>query len=415
MTEGLDELIVGDPRTVADLVLGVVVRTQDAVYIEPQEDDSYAITVERASEAVAAVHIEARLAMAVIARLAFIADLDLSVRHTTSAVIPVRCTDRHTEVVVTIRHGAALRADIMVLPRPRARRGAGEVVGPNVGEMVGQYRLVERLGEGGMGTVFRVEHVALGREYALKMLRTKVVDHDPAAAQKFLREARIAARIRHPNIVDVFDFGHHASGRPYLVMELLEGESLADLIDRGPLAIEHVVAIARQLAAGLAAAHERGVIHADVTPSNALIAGGQPWIVKLVDFGLAQIAGEPTSVELPEVVFGTPSYISPEQLRALPATERSDQYGLGVVLFELLAGHPPYQHKDTRQLCMMHLNAPLPPIASPHGPLPAQLAEVITTCLQKSPHARFPNMRALIAALDDIDKVINRGDWRRWL
>src|ERR1041385_7895540 len=108
MTEGLDELIVGDPRTIADLVLGVVVRTQDAVYIEPQEDASYAITVERA--------------VGVIARLAFIADLDLSVRHTTSAVIPVRCTDRHTEVVVTIRHGAALRADIMVLPRPRTRR-----------------------------------------------------------------------------------------------------------------------------------------------------------------------------------------------------------------------------------------------------------------------------------------------------
>src|ERR1041385_1742538 len=155
MTEGLDELIVGDPRTIADLVLGVVVRTQDAVYIEPQEDDSYAITVERASEAVAAVYIEARLAMAVIARLAFIADLDLSVRHTTSAVIPIRCTDRHTEVVVTIRHGAALRADIMVLPRPRTRRATAEH-GPTVGEMVGQYRLVERLGEGGMGTGVRV-------------------------------------------------------------------------------------------------------------------------------------------------------------------------------------------------------------------------------------------------------------------
>jgi serine/threonine protein kinase len=415
---GLDELIVGDPRTIADLVLGVVVRTQDAVYIEPEEDDSYAITVERASEAIAATHIEARLAMAVIARLAFIADLDLSVRHTTSAVIPVRCMDRHTEVVVTIRHGAALRADIMVLPRPRARRMSGEILGPTVGEMVGQYRLVERLGEGGMGTVFRVEHVALGREYALKMLRTKVVDHDPAAAQKFLREARIAARIRHPNIVDVFDFGHHASGRPYLVMELLEGESLADLIDGGPLAVEHVCAIARQLAAGLAAAHERGVIHADVTPSNILVTRDRANadLVKLVDFGLAEL--RETRVdrdEAPDYVLGTPCYISPEQIRGQPADERSDQYSLGIVLFEMIAGKPPFNHKNIRELCMKHIRDPIPDLVSPFGPLPPELSVLVERCLAKSPAQRYASMRALLADLDEVGKLVDRKGWRRWL
>src|SRR5262245_5412979 len=143
MTEGIDELLVGDPREIADLVLGVVVRTSNAIYIEPLEDDAYTISVERASASVAATQIEGRLAMAVIARLAFIADLDLSVRHTTSAVIPVRCLDRVTEVVVTIRHGTALRADIMVLPRPRTRRSGADLAGPVVGEMVGQYRIVE--------------------------------------------------------------------------------------------------------------------------------------------------------------------------------------------------------------------------------------------------------------------------------
>ena len=414
-----------DPRRVADVVLAAAVRAQaDAVFLEPMltlgdlADDTYLVTFERASAVLATTTLAANLGAAVIARLAFLANLDLASGSTSSGVMPVRSGDREADVVITVRPGTALRADVMVMARNRTRVATATVSGTVApGDTVGNYKILERLGEGGMGTVFRVEHVALGRKYALKVLRSKVVDRDPTSAQRFLREARAAARIRHPNIVDVFDFGYVPDGRPYFVMELLEGESLADRVERGALPPADVVAIARQLALGLAAAHDCGVIHADVTPSNALVVGGptDELYCKLVDFGLAELAGESFQSEESDFVLGTPAYISPEQLRGLAPTERSDQYGLGAVLFELIAGHPPYQDTDLRALCMKHIQAPIPAVISPHGPLPGKLADVITTCLQKSPGARFPGMRAMLAALDEIERVVDRRGWRKWL
>jgi len=411
-----------DPKRVADVTLAAAIRANaDGVFIEPDEDDdtSYSITFERSNEVLTTVHVDATLGAAVIARLAYIADLDLASASASSRILPVRSGTREAEIVITVRPGSALRADVMVVPR--ARRTSAPTVpiaGPNPGETIGNYKVTEFLGEGGMGTVYRCEHIALGREYALKVLRSKVVERDPTAAQRFLREARTAARVRHPNIVDVFDYGTLPDGRPYFVMELLEGESLADRVDRGALPPAEVVTIARQLATALCAAHDRGVIHADVTPSNVLVVSAPSSTemhVKLVDFGLAELAGESMQDENPEFVLGTPAYISPEQLRGLSPTDRSDQYGLGAVIFELLVGHPPYQHPDLRTLCMMHITAPIPPVESPHGPLPPKLADVVTTCLQKTPQARFPGMRALIAALDEIERVTDRRGWRRWL
>jgi serine/threonine protein kinase len=409
-----------DPIRVADVALAAAVRSQaDAVYIEPLplSVESYVLTIERGATVLATVPLDAQVGTAVIARLAFIADLDLAAAHASSGVVPVRSGNREAEVVVTVRPGPELRADLM-LARQRGKQPlASPAVGPSPGDVIGQYKVLEFLGEGGMGTVFSVEHVALGRHYALKVLRSRVIERDHSAAQRFLREARTAARVRHPNIVDVFDFGHLADGRPYFVMELLEGESLADRVARGPLPPQEVVTIARQLGEALAAAHDRGVIHADVTPSNALVVpteNGQLH-VKLVDFGLAELAGEGLSDDTPEFVLGTPAYISPEQLRGLSPTDRSDQYGLGAVLFEMITGHPPYEHEDLRKLCMMHIQAPIPLVESPHGPLPPKLADLVTTCLQKTPQARFPGIRALLAALDEIERVTDRRGWRRWL
>lgn len=407
-----------DPCRVADVTLAAAVRTNaDAVFIEPESgsDGRYLITLERQSAPLVSVPIDGPIGEAVIARLAYLADIDLAASHATSAVLPVRSGTREADVVITVRPGGSLRADLMVMAKAKPRTGPIETVEPRADDMIGQYRVMEFLGEGGMGTVYQVEHVALGRTYALKVLRARVVERDDTAAERFLREARTAARVRHANIVDVVDFGHMPDGRPYFVMEMLEGESLADRVERGALPPAEVVTIARQIAMALAAAHDRGVIHADVTPSNVLITSSDPLHVKLVDFGLAQLAGEGATDEVPEFVLGTPAYISPEQLRGLPATERSDQYGLGAVLFELLTGKPPFQHKDLRTLCMMHIGAPVPPIESPHGPLPPKLADAINTCLQKTPHARFPGMRALLAALDEIERITDRRGWRRWL
>ncbi|MDQ3338613.1 MAG: serine/threonine protein kinase [Myxococcota bacterium] len=387
------------------------------MFIEPtaQSEDAYSITIERGRDVLSTVHLDAGLASAVIARLAFLAELDLAAAHPSSAVVPVRSGDRDAEIVITVRPGAALRADLMVMSRQRDRVAAPVSTGIRPGDTVGNYKIIEFLGEGGMGTVYRVEHTVLGRQYALKALRARVVERDVDAAENFVREARTAARVHHPNIVDVFDFGYLPDGRPYFVMELLEGESLAAKVARGALPPAEVVTIARQLATALAAAHDRGVIHADVTPSNVLVLEGSEIHVKLVDFGLAKLAGEHMRDENPEFVLGTPAYISPEQLRGLAASDRSDQYGLGAVVFELLVGHPPFVSEDLRQLCMMHIQAPVPTIESPHGPLPPKLADVVTTCLQKTPQARFPGMRALLAALDEIERVTDRRGWRKWL
>ena len=405
-----------DPRRIADVVLAAAVRARaDAAFLEPAtpNSDAYTLTLERGRDVLSTVPLDAQLASAVIARLAFLADLDLAASHPSSGVVPVRSGDREAEVVITVRPGTELRADLMLMQRPRERITAS--VGIHAGDTVGHYKIVEFLGEGGMGTVYRVEHTVLGRQYALKALRARVIERDAEAAENFVREARTAARVHHPNIVDVFDFGYLPDGRPYFVMELLEGESLASRVAKGALPPAEVVSIARQLATALAAAHERGVIHADVTPSNVLVIGGNEPHVKLVDFGLAKLAGEGLRDENPEFVLGTPAYISPEQLRGLAATDRSDQYGLGAVVFELLTGHPPFVAEDLRALCMMHIQAPVPAIESPHGPLPPKLADVVTTCLAKTPQARFPGMRALLTALDEIERVTDRRGWRRWL
>jgi serine/threonine protein kinase len=406
-----------DPRRLADVVLASAVRASaDAVYIEPggsQDDDAYVLTFERGQQVLSTINVDGLLGAATIARLAFIADLDLASPAASSAVVPVKSGDREADVVVTVRPGDGLRADLMVITR--GGKVAAQTSVGLVGDVVGNYRIVEPLGEGGMGTVFRAEHVVLGRPYALKVLRSRVVEKDASAAQRFLREARAASRVRHPNLVDVFDFGYLADGRPYVVMEMLEGESLTDRVARGALDPGEVVSIARQMALALAEVHDHGVIHADVTPGNALVVSGDPIHVKLVDFGLAAIAGETLDEEESDFVLGTPAYISPEQLRGLPATDRSDQYGLGCVLYELLSGSPPYMHEEIKQLCLMHVQAPIPTVTSPHGPLPPKLADVITTCLQKSPQARFPGMRAMLAALDEVERVTDRRGWRRWL
>ena len=410
-----------DPRQVADVLLSSALHAAaDAVFIEPVagEPDVYAMVFEREARMLTTVVVDASLGEAVVARLAYLADLDLSATTTTTGVLDVCAGSCDGAIVVTLRPGTSLRADLMI--RPRARGSAPNVVHSEPrelvpGDVIGHYVVRDVIGAGGMGVVYRVEHVSLGREHALKLLSAPVLDYDPSHVERFLREARAAARIRHPNIAEVFDYGQHVDGRPYLVMELVHGERLTDVIARGPLPAKDVVTIARQLAGALAEAHDRGVIHADITPANVLVVAGDTLRVKLIDFGLAELAGERLGYTDPGFVLGTPEYISPEQLRGSSASDRSDQYGLGVVLYELLVGRPPFEDDDLNALLRKHLSAPVPQIESPHGPLPPRLADVITTCLQKTPQARFPGMRALLAALADVERVTVRRGWRRWL
>jgi serine/threonine protein kinase len=392
----------------------------DYLWIEPvpRGEQRYMLSLQQQNHTLASVTIPAALGMAAIARLAFLCEIDLLTTRSRTGSTRLRWGERECELVLTLRPGAGLRAEATLLRRaPRLVLTEQRYAELAVGERVDHYRILAKLGAGGMGSVYKAEHAALGRVYALKVLQGAVLARDKDASERFLREARAASRIRHPNIVDVFDFGYLRDGRPYFVMELLSGTSLGDLIDRGALMPDQAVAIARQLGGALAAAHERGVVHADVTPSNVLICEGEANEVKLVDFGLAELRdglerpAEPST----EYVLGTPCYISPEQIRGLGATEQSDQYSLGIVLYEMLTGHPPFQDRNVRELCLKHLREAMPEVRGPHGPMPPEINALLTRALAKTPSQRYPSIRALLLDLENIESVVERRGWRRWL
>lgn len=405
------------PATVCDVLLDAAISADaDAMWLQPRAgaEDRYDLSIERQGHAIATTTLEGSMGAAVVARLALLADIDLVSRRAASGSCVVRLPKASAEIVVTTRPGRSPRAEVFVrnLARPRVAAAAAPAkIGP--GAQLGQYTIESRLGAGGMGQVFKATHRALGRACALKILNHE--GSSPDAAARFLREARAAARIKHANIVDVFDFGHVPDGRPYLVMELLDGKSLGDFMDGDALEPRLAVKFARELASALAAAHAAGVIHADVSPSNVLIEGDT---AKLVDFGLAQMLDDParlTAGETSEFVFGTPAYISPEIIRGLNAEPASDQYALGAVLYEMLCGEPPFRATNVRELCIKHLTAPIPEVDSPVAAVPAELARIVARCLAKKTTSRFPSMADLHAALVEAEQSFAVEGWRRFL
>ena len=409
------------PTALVDALLAAALASSaDYLWIEPvpRPEPRYQVTIQQENQTLATVTLPAGLGMAAIARLSFLCEIDLLTTRARTGSTKLRRGDKECEMLLTLRPGAALRAEATFVRRaPRLILADQRYAELAVGERVDHYRIQAKLGAGGMGSVYRAEHATLGRVYALKVLQGAVLARDQDASERFLREARAAARIRHHNIVDVFDFGYLRDGRPYFVMELLSGTSLGDLIDRGALPPDLAVAITRQLAGALAAAHERGVVHADVTPSNVLVNETEPLEVKLVDFGLAELRdglerpADPTA----EYVLGTPCYISPEQIRGLGATELSDQYSLGIVLYEMLVGHPPFQDKNVRELCLKHIRDAVPEVTSIHGALPPEVNQLLQRALQKQPGQRYPSIRALLLDLEQVESIVERRGWRRWL
>ena len=240
----------------------------------------YTIAVARAGELLAVSALDAQLAIHAIARLGYVCQVDPAATRMTTGRTRVRSVDAQRDLIVTIAPGLHPRAELMFVA-PGAKHAMRE---PPPGERIGHYQILCRIGAGGMGDVYEVEHVTLRTRAALKILQHEVIERDAASRDKFLLEAQATARIRNPHIVEVFDFGYLADGRPYFVMELLAAQSLGDILERGALPVATAVAVARQIAAGLCAAHEHGIVHADVTPSNVLVQRDH---VKLIDFGLA--------------------------------------------------------------------------------------------------------------------------------
>src|SRR6266545_2213846 len=263
-----------------------------------------------------------------------------------------------------------------------------------------------------MGCVYRAEHVAIRRPVAIKVLHPGLSE-DPAYGKRFQREALVTGRADHPNCVTVSDFGSLEGGGYYLVMELVEGVVLGDLlITVGRLPVDRALHIARHVLRGLAHAHAAGVVHRDVKPNNIILVrqGDDPDFAKLLDFGIAKLvgeaadAGEATDHQITRVgtTVGTPSYVAPEQALGGGVDPRADLYSLSIVLYEMIAGRPPFRADDTVKLLTMHLSAPVPPIAevAPGVEVPAAVEEVIRVGLAKEPANRHASASTYLAAVD---------------
>ena len=276
-----------------------------------------------------------------------------------------------------------------------------------IGQRVNNFEIIGLLSSGGMGDVFEAIHLVIHRKVAIKVLRQEHVA-DPALVQRFFNEARAANSIRHPNIVEILDVGMLPSGLPYIAMERLEGETLAQRLAReGKLEIDRAVDFAVQAASALQAAHKRGIVHRDLKPDNLFIvpdprvAGRE--LIKVLDFGIAKLHGDKLSQVKTNVgsILGTPPYMSPEQCRGIPdaVDHRSDVYALGVILFEMLCGAPPFVAEGVGDVMVMHLSSPPPLPRWRRQEIPLRIEQTILWAMEKNPDQRIPGMADFIFTL----------------
>ena len=261
------------------------------------------------------------------------------------------------------------------------------------------YEIIERVGRGGMGQVFRARQISVNRIVALKALSAGLA-RDIDYVRRFMREAKLAGRLDHRNIVRVLNFGEDG-GRYYIVMEFIEGRSVAQFISReGRLPVDRAIEIAIQAARGLSHAHDCGVIHRDIKPSNILIHvdGG----VKVTDLGIAREAGSESSASL--VIIGTPAYVSPEQVQTRSADARSDVYSLGATLFHMLAGAPPFEGATAYEVVSQHISSPPPSIEKRRQGLPAGLDAVVRKMMAKRPPERYQSMQEVEQDLEAVQR-----------
>lgn len=275
------------------------------------------------------------------------------------------------------------------------------------GENVGPYRIIEQLGQGGMATVFKAYHPNLDRYVAIKVLHP-AFKQDPQFRERFQREARVVAKLDHPNIVPVFDYADH-NGQSYLVMKFIEGETLKGVLDRQWPGKEQILSIVQSVGKALSYAHGQGVLHRDVKPSNILLT--EAGNVYLADFGLARMAEAGQSTLSGDQLLGTPQYISPEQARgAQDLDEGTDIYSFGIVLYQLAVGRVPYSSDTPFSIIHDHIYTPLPMPRSINEKIPDDLERVLLKALAKERNDRFSSVQELAGAFDKAARGISPWD-----
>ncbi|HEY6105026.1 MAG TPA: serine/threonine-protein kinase, partial [Anaeromyxobacteraceae bacterium] len=273
-----------------------------------------------------------------------------------------------------------------------------------IGVILGdRYRLLSRIGEGGMGTVYLAEHVALGKRVAVKVLRLEY-SRDEELVRRFEQEARAASQIGHENIVDVMDFGRTPGRSLYFVMEALEGESLARLIHRGgALPVDRALGVLSQICRALGAAHARGVVHRDLKPENVLLVARDDGtdLVKVLDFGISKTHGVPDGGRITRAgsIIGTPEYMAPEQAMATAVDHRCDVYAFGVLAYEMFTGSLPFQGETPLATLLKHQGEPPEPPTRRRPDLPPEAEAMVLRALVKRPEGRQQDMSEVAADL----------------
>jgi serine/threonine-protein kinase len=311
-----------------------------------------------------------------------------------------RCRGTFTGLKFCPEHGLPL---VQLESTPSREDQTGAIVG-------GKYRILSRIGEGGMGAVYKVEHVAMGKLMAMKILHRELSAHEQAVL-RFEREARAASQLEHPHIILVSDFGIAGDGSFYIVMEHLNGKDLFDVLkDEHIMLAERTVHVMRQVCSGLAEAHRKGVIHRDLKPENIFLATDKefPDFVKILDFGIAKVLetrpGERT-LTAAGTVFGTPEYLSPEQAAGGEIDHRADLYSLGIIMYRMLAGRLPFTGGNKSSLIQRQLSEQPLPFAQRQMPqqVPPSLERVVFRLLAKDPDDRYQDALEVKAALERVD------------
>lgn len=325
---------------------------------------------------------------------------------------------RHSQPSNNPNTGPNTGPDLKIGPSPRAPGSTGTTLpgtgykpipdseDPIIGRELSSYRIIKRLGQGGMGVVYLGQHTMIGRKAAVKVLKPELCK-DQEVVERFYQEGRTVSQLAHENIIDVYDFGKTEEGQVYFIMELLEGENLAERIKRGKVPFVEAYAIIMQTGEALAAAHEKGITHRDIKPDNIFLIPkpGAPPKVKVLDFGLAKL-GQKNPAATAErrtqagSIMGTPHYMSPQQIDGGDVDGRADIYSLGAVIYEMFTGGPPFKGTTVGELLKGHLFLPPPPLrAEPELQVPSKMEPLVAKALAKRLEERYSNVKALLEDL----------------